>query len=122
MSDLPAMKCRSCEALLLKGEGDADIEILCTTCRTMNYPSRNTAQLVSWPMGRAFMDSTVIAHRCWHCHRLQFYSRIGKQGTYEIKCRICSNVTNYDIALMRKRKMVYPKTIESEKNRKTLAL
>lgn len=115
---------KTCRGFLVEARNldeTSDVEIQCSKCRNISYPLRDTIEKrIKMPKGIDFM-ADCLSNRCWNCHKLLFKSR-GEKGQYKIKCYTCKRFTKYDIALMREGKMKYPKSAESTKNRKSLAL
>ena len=92
-------RCHNCKALLYKGTGDVEVEVICPKCRRINYPSRKST--VKGFRGKDF-QARSINHMCLKCNRLQFRS-IGL-GFIEVKCRYCSDFNDYDTEKIRSKK------------------
>lgn len=91
-------KCHNCGHLLFKAEGSTEAEIICPNCRRINYVGRIHPE--EGLRGKDF-QAKAIDHNCSKCHRFQFRS-IGI-GKFQIKCRYCKTVTDFDTAIMRDR-------------------
>lgn len=88
-------RCHNCNALLLKYDGEVEIEVICHGCRCINYVGRDDQGLGL--RGQDF-KAKALDHLC-PCGVLQFRS-IGI-GKMEVKCKRCAELTEYDTLAMR---------------------
>jgi len=89
-------RCHKCRQFLYSAEGDIDIEIVCTNCRSVNYPFRMNDGV--GPRGQDFQIGS-IDHHCGECNRMLLKSR--GLGIINAKCPSCKNFTVYNTTLMR---------------------
>jgi phage FluMu protein Com len=108
-------RCHNCNHLLYKANGDVEVEVICSKCRRINYPSRKD-ECVGF-RGKNF-QARAIKHICCNCLRLQFLS-IGS-GDIETKC-VCHKINKYNTVEMRKGNYTYPLTENGKKLKNTIA-
>ena len=91
-------RCYNCNHLLYSATPGLDVEIICTSCRRVNYPHRQDQELGL--RGVAFASKS-IDHRCQgpSCKRLLLRS-IG-MGKLESRCRYCHTLSSFDTAMIR---------------------
>lgn len=103
-NDFQEARCGNCKHLLFKYAGNVDVEVICHSCRRINYVGKDPFSQNA-PRGKDF-QSRSIDHRCAKCTRLMFRS-IG-EGEMEKKCEYCKTTMRYDTILMRRGDQVFP--------------
>lgn len=102
--DLKDARCSQCKHLIFRFGGEIDVEVICHSCRRINYIGKNPLNEPAL-RGKDFQMKS-IDHKCKKCSRLMLRS-IGN-GFVEKICEYCKTLTSYDTLLMRRGDQVFP--------------